>query len=69
MAVDNALAYVPEITAYDIMEKRETLGMIFRPRGDLALEDDDMRDIERVLKLRMRNLMSMVNTSQTGIRD
>lgn len=42
----------PEMTAYDITEKRESLGKIFSPRGDLQLADDDVRDIERVLKLR-----------------
>jgi hypothetical protein len=49
---ETSAASDPEMTAYDITEKRESLGKIFSPRGDLQLADDDVRDIERVLKLR-----------------
>ncbi len=49
---DASAASDPEMTAYDITEKRETLGRVFSPRGDLGLDDDDVREIERALKLR-----------------
>jgi len=41
----------PEMIAYDIAEKCQTLGKIFGARGDLPLVDDDVPDIERMLML------------------
>lgn len=41
----------PELLKYDFAEKRDTLGKIFGPVGDLVMDDEDVREIARIFRL------------------
>jgi hypothetical protein len=41
----------PELLKYDLAEKRDTLGKIFGPGGDLVMGHEDVREIARIFRL------------------